>query len=300
MSSLPALRDLNKLNTFVRVAERLSFTNAARDLRTTPSVLSKHMSELEDALGFSLLTRSTHGVALTEAGEGLFRNCLAMFAKLDDYVIDTRNIEAGPYGSLRIQATTGYARWILAPLISDFIRRYPQLRVQLLAANLTHNLLEEGCDVIVTSKKPAAPGLVGRDIGQIQHVVCASPAYFRRHGRPKQPQHLREHNCLVNSFFAPKEWPFKNGSRTMMVEVRGMFSSNSSAVLIQVALDGIGIVRVPRHAVQAELASGKLEAVFSDITHAPERMRAFYSKTKHLPAKITAFMDFLKTAIASE
>jgi DNA-binding transcriptional LysR family regulator len=79
-----------------------------------------------------------------------------------------------------------------------------------------------------------------------------------------------------------------------------MFSSNSSAVLIQVALDGIGIVRVPRHAVQAELASGKLEAVFSDITHAPERMRAFYSKTKHLPAKITAFMDFLKTAIASE
>jgi len=257
------------------------------------------MSELEDALGFSLLNRSTHGVALTEAGEGLFRNCLQMFAKIDDYVIDMRNVQAGPYGSLNIQADTGYARWILAPLISAFIRRYPQLRVQLIAENLTQNPVEDRCDVIVASKKPAGPGLVGRDIGQIRHVVCASPEYFRRHGRPKKPQNLREHNCLVNSFFAPKEWPFKDGARDIVVEVKGTFSSNSSAILTQVALDGIGIVRVPRHTVEAELAGRKLEAIFEDVTHSRERMRAYYSKTKHLPAKITAFIDFLKTAIAT-
>ena len=97
MSLTAALRDLNKLNAFVRVAERRSFTKAAADLRTTPSVISKHMKELEDALGFSLFNRSTHGIVLTDAGEGLFQNCLQMLAKLDDYVVETRNLQKGPY-----------------------------------------------------------------------------------------------------------------------------------------------------------------------------------------------------------
>ena len=96
MSLTAALRDLNKLNTFVRVAERRSFTKAAADLRTTPSVVSKHMKELEAALGFSLFNRSTHGIVLTDAGEGLFQNCLQMLSKLDGYVVETRNLQKGP------------------------------------------------------------------------------------------------------------------------------------------------------------------------------------------------------------
>src|SRR5665213_2022485 len=121
MATKPKLRDLNKLNAFVRVAERLSFTRAAADLKTRPSVVSRHVSDLENSLGFSLLNRSTHGVVLTEAGEGLFKNCLQMFAGLDDYVVETRNLQTGPYGSLHIQASGGYAQWVLAPLISKFI-----------------------------------------------------------------------------------------------------------------------------------------------------------------------------------
>src|SRR5258708_26332960 len=107
------LRDLNKLNTFVRVAQRRSFTKAAAELRTTPSVISKRMKELEASLGFSLLNRSTHGLALTEAGEGPFQQCLGMLAPLDDYVTDRRNIETGPFGTFRAQATTAHARFVL-------------------------------------------------------------------------------------------------------------------------------------------------------------------------------------------
>src|SRR3954467_14426420 len=131
MSLTAALRDLNKLNAFVRVAERRSFTKAAADLRTTPSVISKHMKELEAALGFSLFNRSTHGIMLTDAGEGLFQNCLQMLAKLDGYVVETRNLQKGPYGTLRVQATSDYAQWVLAPLISQFLRRNSGLRVHL-------------------------------------------------------------------------------------------------------------------------------------------------------------------------
>jgi DNA-binding transcriptional LysR family regulator len=252
------------------------------------------MSDLENALGFSLLNRSTHGVVLTEAGEGLFRSCIEMLANIDGYVVDMRNLQTGPYGALRIQATGGYARWILAPLMSEFIRRYPQLRVQLIAE--TMNAVADGCDVIVTARKPEVPGLIGREIGGIPHIICASPAYFKSFGKPREPQQLREHNCLVNTFFAPKEWVFRKGAQELVVEVKGTFSSNSSAVLTRVALDGVGIVRVPRYAVRGELESGALEAIFEDITQSPERLRAYYSKTKHLPAKITDFIHFLQTS----
>src|ERR1043166_4144314 len=118
ISLTAALRDLNKLNAFVRVAERRSFRRAAADLRTTPSVVSKHMKELEEALGFSLFNRSTHGLVLTDAGEGLFHNSLEMLARLDDYVVETRNLQKGPYGTLRVQATSDYADHVLSPLLS--------------------------------------------------------------------------------------------------------------------------------------------------------------------------------------
>ena len=120
MSLTAALRDLNKLNTFVRVGERLSFTKAAADLRTTPSVVSKHMKELEAALGFSLLNRSTHGIVLTDAGEGLFQSCLQMLSTIDGYVVEARNLQKGPVGTLRVQAASDYARHVLAPVISEF------------------------------------------------------------------------------------------------------------------------------------------------------------------------------------
>jgi DNA-binding transcriptional LysR family regulator len=298
MSLTAALRDLNKLNAFVRVAERRSFTKAAADLRTTPSVVSKRMKELEDALGFSLLTRSTHGIVLTDAGEELFQNCLQMLAKLDDYVVKTRNLQTGPYGTLRVQATSDYARCVLAPLILVFVERYPSLRIHVFAAPDNAPTVDDGFDVIIASSKPSMPGLVDCDLGGIAHVVCASPEYFRRAGRPKTPQDLREHNCLVNLSIAPKDWPFQIAARQVLVQVKGTLSSNSPDVLVQMALQGHGIVRVPRYAVRAELADKSLEAIFETATSSPERVCAYYSKAKHLPAKTIDFVNFLQAAIA--
>jgi len=299
MSLTAALRDLNKLNTFVRVGERLSFTKAAADLRTTPSVVSKHMKELEAALGFSLLNRSTHGIVLTDAGEGLFQSCLQMLSKLDGYVVEARNLQKGPVGTLRVQATSDYARCVLAPVISEFAGRHPGLRIHLFAATDSSNAVDDGFDVIVAGAKPSLPGLVDRDLGGIQHVVCASPDYFKRFGRPKKPEELREHNCLVNLSSAPKGWPFKSASRQVVVGSKGALSSNSHAVLIQMAVEGHGIIRAPLYAVKAELANKALEPIFEGATLSPERMRAYFSKAKHLPAKTTDFVNFLRASVAA-
>jgi LysR family transcriptional regulator for bpeEF and oprC len=297
MSFTAALRDLNKLNTFVRVAQRRSFTLAAAELRTRPSVVSKRMKELEDALGFRLLNRSTHGLALTDAGEGLFAHCLQIMAELDDYVVERRNLESGPFGTLRVQVTNDYARWVLAPLSAKFVDQHPRIRLQLAVVPDNFASAEDGVDVIVSSRKPAVPGVVGHDLGAIRHVVCASPQYFGKFGRPKTPQDLREHNCLIDPFAAAKAWPFRNASRPLLVEAKGSLSSNSHAVLVELALQHCGITRVPLHAVKGEIAARRLEVIFKASSLSPERMWAYVAKSKRLPAKTANFIDFLKAKV---
>jgi DNA-binding transcriptional LysR family regulator len=291
------LRDLNKLNTFVRVAQCQSFTKAAAELRTRPSVVSKRMKELEESLGFSVLNRSTHGLALTEAGRGLFQQCLEILAKLDHYVTERRNIETGPFGTLRIQATSDYSRFILAPLTTQFVEQHPGVRVHL--SIVPDNLIsaEDGFDIIVSGQKPSLPGVVAHDLGAIRYVICGSPQYFRKFGRPKTPQDLREHNCLADLYSGPKSWPFRNSPRPLLVEVKGSLSSNSSAVLIRMALNGSGIVRVPLHAVQKEIADKKLDVIFKNVALSPERMSAYCARVKRLPAKTADFISFLKTSL---
>jgi LysR family transcriptional regulator for bpeEF and oprC len=286
MSLTAALRDLNQLNTFVRVAERRSFTKAAADLRTTPSVVSKHVKELEESLGFTLLNRSTHGVVLTEAGEGLFQNCLQMLDRIDEYVIDTRNLQTGPYGTLRVQTIGDYARAVMAPLVVAFIRRSPGLRIHLTAETGSAVAYDEGFDVVVASRKPPLPGFTEREIGTIRHVICASPDYFRRCGRPTDPRLLKEHNC-VGDISAAKEWPFRIGAQQLLV-------------LAEAATEGLGIVRIPRLAVESALESGKLEALFEDITLSPERLSLYFSKSKTMPAKTVNFIEFVASALASD
>jgi DNA-binding transcriptional LysR family regulator len=288
---------LNKLNTFVRVAQCQSFTKAAAELRTRPSVVSKRMKELEESLGFSVLNRSTHGLALTEAGRGLFQQCLEILAKLDHYVTERRNIETGPFGTLRIQATSDYSRFILAPLTTQFVEQHPGVRVHLSVVPDNFISAESGFDVIVSGQKPSLPGIVAHDLGAIRHVICGSPQYFRKFGRPKTPQDLREHNCLADLYSGPKSWPFRNSPRPLLVEVKGSLSSNSSAVLIRMALNGSGIIRVPLHAVQKEITDKKLDVIFKNVALSPERISAYCARVKRLPAKTADFISFLKTSL---
>ena len=198
---------------------------------------------------------------------------------------------------MRVQATSDYSRFILAPLTTQFVEQHPGVRVHL--SVVPENLIaaEDGFDIIVSSHKPSLPGVVAHDLGAIRHVICGSPQYFRKFGRPKTPQDLREHNCLADLYSAPKSWPFRNSPRPLLVEVKGSLSSNSSAVLIRMALNGSGIIRVPLHAVQKEIADKKFDVIFKNVSLSPERMAAYCARVKRLPAKTADFISFLKTSL---
>ena len=216
---------------------------------------------------------------------------------MDNYITERRNIETGPFGTLRVQATSDYSRFILAPLTTKFVEQHPGVRVHLAVVPDNFTSTEDGFDVIVSGQKPSLPGVVAHDLGAIRHVICGSPDYFRKFGRPKTPQDLREHNCLADLYSGPKSWPFRNAPRPLLVEVKGSLSSNSNAVLIQMALNGSGIIRVPLHAVKAEIAAKKLDVIFKKVSLSPERMCAYYAKVKPLPAKTSDFIEFLETSL---
>jgi DNA-binding transcriptional LysR family regulator len=153
--------------------------------------------------------------------------------------------------------------------------------------------------VIVSSQKPSIPGIVARDLGTVRHVICGSPDYFRKHGRPKKPQDLKDHNCLADLYSGPKSWPFRSGSRKLLVEVKGSLSSNSNAVLIQMALEGSGLIRVPHHAVKDEIAGRTLETILNSAAVSPERMSVYHARQKPLPAKTVEFISFLEASLRS-
>ncbi len=296
MPVIKGQRDLRSINVFARVADRLSFTKAAQELGTAPSVVSKHISELEHTLGFTLLHRSTHGVVLTEAGQGLYQTCLQMLENIDDFVIETRNRQGRPYGLLRVQATCEFGRRFIAPLLAPFVEQHPGLRVRLIAEPT--ETVEDGCDVFITTDKASTPGLVYRELGNVEHVICASPAYLEKFGTPSEPCHLKTHNCLINSLLSHQHWNFRKGKAEISIEVKGTLFSNNHDFLKQFVLDGAGITRIPRHLVSNELANGQLVALFENTLKSQDTLCAYYQKSKHIPAKISVFLEYLEQSLA--
>ena len=288
------MQDLNKLQTFVRVAALGSFTLAARELRVSPSAVSKQVQQLEKALSVSLLNRSTRGVALTEAGAAFYQHCVDALGSIDDAVNQAQTLHSGMAGTLRLHIVTGFALRELTPAVSAFMREHPTISVELVTNTPALSLVEAGADIIISGKTLPDPGTAWRELGLVEYVVCASPSYLERYGTPTRPEHLRAHNCLVHMLFNPREWPFRSGTREKLVRVQGSFKSNNSEVLAQLALDGIGIVRVPLYVVRRELASGRLTSLFEGTVPSRQLMRIYYPSHGTLPEKSKAFLRFLE------
>lgn len=292
------MEDLNKIQTFVCVAEERSFSVAARRLHMTPSAVSKQIADLEAKLGLTLLTRSTRGVSLTEAGAKLFEQGAQALEDLHAAVGAARDLQGAPQGVLRLHVVTGYAQWVLAPLLPRFLARYPTLRLEVTTNTPALSLVKAQADLVISGKTLPDPGVAHRDLGPVPYVVCAAPDYFRRRGKPARPEDLAKHNCLIHTVFAPKAWPFTVASRNISVRVHGSLSSSSSEVLLQVALQGGGIVRLADYTVAADLAAGRLESIFDGMTRTIHHMRAYFPAGRDLPVKTTAFLGFLEAELA--
>lgn len=292
--------NLLALRAFRRVVESSSFTRAAEALETTPGSVSKLVAQLEQHLGTRLLQRSTRRMSLTEAGRIYYTHCVHVLDELDYAEQAVQELVEVPRGTLRVSVPTSFGILWLSERLPAFLKQYPEIRLDIVASDHYVDLVEGGFDLALRiSRKLQDSSMVARPLGEIQHVVVASPAYLKTAGRPRIPADLAAHNCLVYTLSQmPGEWGFGDGKSAVAVQVRGNFQCNNSVMLRAALLQGCGITQTPLPVVEDLLASGRLVTCLDNFRPPPHRLFAMLPQQRSASPKARAFIDFIAQQVA--
>jgi DNA-binding transcriptional LysR family regulator len=288
------------LRAFIRVAETRSFSEAARQLRLSKSVVTKRIGQLERQLDARLFHRTTRQVRLTDAGMAYHARAVPLVAELEDMDSAVSGGEAEPRGALRVSAPTSFGTLHLGPALCDLQKRHPRLDVELVLNDRVVNPVNEGFDVAVQDAPAASPLLIERRIAPMRRVVCASPSYLRARGIPRHPLDLSAHDCIQYSFLQTGNvWVFERRKEKASVAVTPRFTTNSGQVMRDAALHGNGIALLPTLLVGPDLRRRRLVALL-DGWSAPELwIAAVYPQTHRAAVKVRALADFLVKRFAS-
>ncbi len=285
---------LGEMEVFAAVAEQGSFTAAARHLGVSTSAVSKYVIALEDRLGVRLLNRTTRRLSLTEAGQDFREWCERIAADVAEAEQSVASLQAEPRGVLRVNAPMSFGQLHLGPVLSDFLDRYPGVHVDMTMTDRRIDIVEEGYDIAIRIGPLPDSSLVARTLASSRRVVCAAPAYLERHGVPRTPQELRDHNCLGHvSQRGAEEWPFVGDCGEVLVRTSGTLTVNNGDMLRLAALAGTGLALLPTFIVGPDLADGRLRAVLCDFEPAPHPISAVYAAGRPVAAKVRAFIDHL-------
>jgi len=282
-----------EMNAFVRVAERGSFAAAAADLGLTPSALSKLVTRIEDRLGVRLLTRTTRKLALTAEGELFVARSRDILASIEAAEAEVTAASERPRGHLRISVGTAVAKQILGPALPVFLDRYADITVELHVSDRQVDLVAEQIDVAIRSGALGDSTLVARKVGEATRVICASPSYLEKHGTPRVPSDLLQHNCLTLPGPAWSQWPFHTHEGINRLAVSGTFTSDNADLLLDMAMAGLGVARLADFMVARALRDGVLIRLLVD-SHVPESfpIHALTVPGRHRAPRIRAFVDF--------
>ncbi|MBV8410678.1 MAG: LysR family transcriptional regulator [Alphaproteobacteria bacterium] len=280
------------LRVFVRVVEHGGFTAAASRLGHSPSAVTKTISRLEDELGAQLFNRSTRRLRTTDFGQEFYDRCQRILADLDDAEAAVKRGSGVPRGSIRAVLPLSFGRVTLAPELPKFFERYPEISLELHFSDTAVDLIAEGFEVAVRTGHATDSRLTTRLLTRGPQVTVASPRYLKRHGEPKTPQELQQHNCLI-SRFGP-DWSFKGSDgKPFTVRVRGNAMINSGDALRETAVAGTGIAQGTWWLYRKDLAKGEVRAILKDYELEGAPVSVLYPPQRHLPAKLRAFIDFL-------
>ena len=286
---------------FVRAVECNGFTPAARDLGVTPSAVSKLVTRLERRLGVRLLQRSTRRLALTAEGEIYFERVHRIVGEIADAESDVMRFGGEPRGRVRMSLGTAFATYALVPALPEFMARYPEITLDLVVSEYAIDLVEAGIDLAIRVGPLGDVNLAARRIGDLERVISASPAYLEKHGVPRRPEDLARHNCLTLAGIAGQaEWPFRGPSGVRTVAVKGNVTLNNAESMYELALLGLGVIRLSDIIVGPAIRGGRLVPILVDV-HQPEPLplHAVYMPTRRRPPKVDAVIQFLVEKFAA-
>lgn len=283
------------LQVFVKAVELGGFSAAARALGLTPSAVSKTIARLEDRLGVRLLNRTTRSLVPTPEGATYAERARSILADIEEADQEITRFRSAPRGLLRMHVNVAFGLHQLPPVLPEFMRRYPEVQLDLAVSDRMPDLAEEGIDLAVRSGDVDDPSLIARRICLMERVICAAPSYLAEHGTPVVPADLLRHNCiLLSSQPQPGYWPFDTPHGVQTVNVGGNVIADNAETGVRLAVLGLGVIRLGDTLVGEPLRRGELQAVLTDVHHVEAiPIHAMYLPGRHRSPKVVAMVEFL-------
>ncbi|MCC4266126.1 LysR family transcriptional regulator [Oceanimonas baumannii] len=278
------------VSEFVAVAEAESFTRAAKRLGISTAQVSRQISALESRLSTKLFYRTTRKVSVTEAGQIYYQHCRQVLDGLEEAERTITNLQLSPRGRLRLTAPVTYGEKVIAPLVNDFVLRYPELEVELHLTNQKLDLVADGYDLAIRLGTLEDSSMMARRLASRTQHVCASPDYLSVHGVPHSLSELEQHNCLQGNL---DYWRFQEQGKVRNIRVTGNIRCDSGWALLDAALKGIGIVQLPDYYVQPALDAGQLLSLLEHYREEDNGIWALYPHNRHLSPKVRMLLDYL-------
>ncbi len=291
-----------ELGFFVALASCGSLSAAARDLGITTAAVSKHLAQLETRIGLTLINRTTRRMSLTPEGEVFLEHARRILSDIDDLNQLLTRSKGTPKGLLRVNATLGFGRAHVAPLISRYAWQYPEVEVQLQLSVNPPVLTDDVFDVCIRFGEPPEARVIARRLAPNRRLLCASPKYLAAHGEPRVPNDLTHHNCIGirQGDEAYGVWRLSSGKGTLAetVKTRGNLATNDGEIAVGWALDGHGILMRAEWDIERYLKSGRLVQVLPQYETPDADIYAVYSQRRQLSTRVRSFVDFLSEAFA--
>ncbi|MES3002122.1 MAG: LysR substrate-binding domain-containing protein [Pseudomonadota bacterium] len=287
---------LELIRTFREVAGRGSFSMAAQVLDVSKANVSKYVAELETRLGSRLLNRSTRTVSLTDAGRLLLERSAPLMEMVELTRQELQQRSKLPSGRVRLTAPQGLGHNELPPLLAEFMAQYPDVTVSLDLSNQVVDMVGEGIDIALRVGRIDNSSLIVRKMQQLEFVVCAAPSYWERRGVPSHPEDLADHDALTFSVRdAGHEWRFEVDGEPCIVPVRSRINATDPMPLVGFAVQGLGVMCVPRSVVAPQLDSSALQSVLQGFLPRDVWLYAAYAQRRHNSAALKALLAFLES-----
>jgi DNA-binding transcriptional LysR family regulator len=281
------------MTVLLAAVEAGSLSAAGRKLGMPLATVSRKVSELEAHLKARLLSRSTRQLALTDAGRDYVVACKRILEDMSEAERAASGEYSAPRGELVITAPIVFGRLHVVPVISEFLKAYPDVDVRLVLGDRIVNLLEDQVDLAVRIGELPDSSLIATRVGTIRHVVCGSPAYFAEYGAPTSPSELSAHRCITfTALMSPNAWTFDASGANVSVRVRSRLTVNTAEAAIDAAVSGVGVTRVLSYQIEGAKRAGLLRVVLEEFEPAPIPVSVVYTGQGRLPQKLRAFLDF--------
>lgn len=291
---------LDAMQLFVRVAELGSFSAVAQQTDMARSAVTRQVAALERHLGVKLMARSTRRLSLTAAGAAYLEKCRVILNLVETAESDVAEERQTPRGAVRISVPLNYGRKRLAPLLLDFARQYPEVDLDMDFSDRRTKLIEEGIDLAVRITSRLEPGDITRRIATERLIVVAAPEYLARHGTPRRPEELIDHECLGYTVAPGHTWQFRIDGKFENVPVRSRIAANNGDVLMDAAARGFGITCQPEFIAADYLAAGRVREILTDFPLPELGVYAVLPGNRYIPHRIRVLMDWLADRIAPE